>query len=82
MSGVHSLSDRLFKFLESVEKFSKFKILFSLDLKNRKMEAATLASGLSKISGLGVGLNQTQQSALDTSVIIAQVIQNTGVVMV
>jgi len=36
------------------------------------MEAATLASGLSKISGLGVGLNQTQQSALDTSVIIAQ----------
>merc|ERR1711990_449748 len=42
------------------------------DLKNRKMEAATLASGLSKISGLGVGLNQTQQSALDTSVIIAQ----------
>lgn len=46
------------------------------------MEAATLASGLTKISGLGVGLNQTQQSALDTSVIIAQVKNSTGVVRV
>ena len=44
------------------------------------MEAATLASGLTKISGLGVGLNQTQQSALDTSVIIAQVNNGIGVV--
>ena len=37
------------------------------------MDAATLSSGLVNISSLGVGLNQTQQSALDTSLIIAEV---------
>lgn len=36
------------------------------------MDAATLSSGLVNISSLGVGLNQTQQSALDTSLIIAE----------
>lgn len=36
------------------------------------MDAATLTSSLNNISSLGVGLNQTQQSALDTSLIIAE----------
>ena len=38
-----------------------------------KMEAATLTSNLTNISSLGVGLNQTQQSALNTSLLIAEV---------
>ena len=37
------------------------------------MEAATLTSNLTNISSLGVGLNQTQQSALNTSLLIAEV---------
>jgi len=36
------------------------------------MEAATLTSSLTNISSLGVGLNQTQQSALNTSLLIAE----------
>ena len=37
------------------------------------MDVAVLESSLRNISSLGVGLNQTQQSALDTSLTIAEV---------
>jgi len=39
---------------------------------NKKMDVAVLESSLRNISSLGVGLNQTQQSALDTSLTIAE----------
>ena len=48
------------------------KIVFRFRLTG-KMEAATLTSNLTNISSLGVGLNQTQQSALNTSLLIAEV---------